>query len=45
MTVTTTIEPTQTTESRTTRFLALDITRRCQARCGHCYKPSCAPSA
>lgn len=33
--MTTTIEPMQTEASRTTRFLALDTTRRCQAQCGH----------
>ncbi len=37
--MTTTIEPTQI-EATATRFLALDITRTCQASCGHCYNSS-----
>jgi sulfatase maturation enzyme AslB (radical SAM superfamily) len=36
--VTTTIAPAQI--ERTTRFLALDITRKCQAQCAHCYNES-----
>jgi organic radical activating enzyme len=38
--VTTTIEPAQAEVSTTTRFLALDITRACQAECDHCYNES-----
>ncbi|WP_225447258.1 radical SAM/SPASM domain-containing protein [Streptacidiphilus sp. PB12-B1b] len=36
----TTNEAAQTGASRTTRFLALDITRMCQAQCAHCYNSS-----
>lgn len=40
--MTTTVEPAKTTESAsaTLRFLALDITRKCQATCPHCYNES-----
>ena len=38
--MTTTIEPAQTVASSQIRFLALDITRTCQAQCDHCYNSS-----
>ena len=37
--MTTTIEPAQA-QKATTRVLALDVTRKCQAQCGHCYNES-----
>ncbi|MFC1439760.1 radical SAM protein [Streptacidiphilus sp. N1-10] len=37
--MTTTIEP-QQAASTTTRFLALDLTRKCQAKCAHGYNQS-----
>ena len=38
--MTTIIEPERTEASRTTRFLALDLTRAFQATCDHCYNSS-----
>jgi MoaA/NifB/PqqE/SkfB family radical SAM enzyme len=38
--MTTTIETAKTAERTSLRFLALDITRTCQATCAHCYNES-----
>ena len=38
--MTTTIEPVRAETGAKTRFLALDLTRKCQAACDHCYNNS-----